>query len=367
MTSKRALSALFVALATVGCVGVSQPTSDAKTPAILPPISLVPTAPASSTTTPSPIATPAPIATATAATVATAPTAATAPTLAPTFTLVPTPTPGPTDMPPATPPAELTPSASPLSPVARPKAVFIVGPEEALTPGNLEEAETMAVQAEAAGMDVRRVFHPYATWENVLDEIQGASLVAYLGHGYGYPSNSNELNEKSQDGMGLNTVDAGADDDVTYHGATALRQSVRLAPHAVVILLHGCYTAGNGELGTPIPTVDVARERVDNYASGWLAVGAGAVFGYQWGTRWNFSDALVNSESTIDLLFTEQHEHIGWNDLYFDSVRTLGAASHLDPEPADGYLRAVTGDLAMTTAEWRSGAGQLAPAASLTP
>ncbi|MEO6349129.1 MAG: hypothetical protein ABIP53_00575, partial [Candidatus Limnocylindrales bacterium] len=247
---------------------------------------------------------------------------------------------------------------------ALPKAVFIVGPEEALTEGNLAEAEKMAVQAEAAGMSVRRVFFPYATWENVLAEIQGASLVAYMGHGYGFPSNSDKLTEARQDGMGLNPYDGGLDTDVAYYGATRIREGIRLAPHAVVILMYGCYTAGNGELGTPIPTVEVARERVDNYASGWLAVGAGAVFGYQWGTHVNFSDALMSSQSTIDVLFMNQREHVGWNDLYFDSQRTPGAVSHLDPDPIDGYLRAVTGDLAMTTSEWLSGAGQIAPAAA---
>lgn len=222
----------------------------------------------------------------------------------------------------------------------------------------------MAQQAESAGMDVRRVFFPHATWENVLAQVQGASLVAYMGHGYGFPSNSAKLKEVRQDGMGLNPYDGGGDADVAYYGASLIRENIRLAPHAVVLLMHGCYTAGNGELGTPIPTVDVARERVDNYASGWLAVGAGAVFGFQWGTRVNYADALISTDSTVDLLFMNRREHVGLDDLYFDSERTPGAVSHLDPDPTLGYLRAVTGDLAMTTAEWRSGAGQIVPAAA---
>jgi hypothetical protein len=247
-------------------------------------------------------------------------------------------------------------------PTTAPKAVFIVGPEEELTEGNLNEAEAMAQQAESAGMDVRRVFFPHATWESVLAEVQGASLVAYMGHGYGFPSNTAKLTESSQDGMGLNSYDDSGDADVKYYGATLIRENIRLAPHAVVLLMHGCYTAGNGELGTPIPSVDLARERVDNYASGWLAVGAGAVFGFQWGTRVNYADAFMNTDSTIDQLFASPREHVGWNDLYFDSQQTPGAVNHLDPDPNLGYLRAVTGDLAMTTATWRSGAGQIVPA-----
>jgi hypothetical protein len=239
---------------------------------------------------------------------------------------------------------------------AGPKAVFIVGPEEELTEGNLAEAERMAEQAEAAGMDVRRVFFPHATWENVMAAVQGASLVAYLGHGYGWPSNTAKLTESHQDGMGLNSFDGSTATDVTYYGADLIRQNIRLAPHAVVLLMHGCYSAGNGELGAPIPTSDVARERVDNYASGWLAVGAAAVFALQWGTRFNYPDALANTDSTMDELFMSPREYVGWNELYADSARTPAAVSHLDPDPTAGYLRAVTGDLTMTTATWRSGA-----------
>jgi hypothetical protein len=215
-------------------------------------------------------------------------------------------------------------------------------------------------------MDVRRVFFPNATWENVLAEVQGASLVAYLGHGYGFPSNTITLTERRQDGMGLNPYDGSGPAEVQYYGATAIRDGIRLAPHAVVILMHGCYTAGNGELGTPIPAIDVARERVDNYASGWLAVGAGAVFGFQWGTRVNYSAALMSTDSTIDLLFMNPREYVGWNDLYSDSQRSPGAVNHLDPDPHLGYLRAVTGDLAMTTDTWRSGAGQIVPPITAT-
>jgi hypothetical protein len=258
------------------------------------------------------------------------------------------------------------PTQSPASsPTSRAKAVFIVGPEEVLTESNLLEAEAMAVQAEAAGMDVRRVFFPHATWENVLVEIQGASLVAYLGHGYGYPSNTTKLTESQQDGMGLNSYDGSSDIDVTYYGANLIRESIQLAPHAVVLLMHGCYTAGNGLPGTPIPTPELARERVDNFASGWLAAGAGAVFGFQWGSSFNYYDALAYTDSTIDQLFMKpRREHVAWNELYFDSLRTPGAVIHLDPHPENGYLRAVTGDLAMTTATWRSGAGQVALEAS---
>ncbi len=239
-----------------------------------------------------------------------------------------------------------------------PIAVFIVGPTEDLTDSYLAAAETMAQRAESAGMDVRRVFFPHATWENVLANIQGASLVAYFGHGSGWPSpGATRLTESTQDGMGLNAYDGSGPAELTYYGATPIRQDIRLAPHALVFVQNACYTAGNGELGTPIPSADLARERVDNFASGWLAVGAGAVFALQWGTRVNYPEELMTTDSNVDALFMNPREYVGWNDLYFNSVRTPGAVNHLDPDPNLGFLRAVTGDLAMTTASWRSGAG----------
>jgi hypothetical protein len=239
-----------------------------------------------------------------------------------------------------------------------PKAVIIVAPTDELTEGNLALGEEMAQRAELAGMDVHRVFFPHATWEAVLAEIQGASLVAYFGHGYGWPSNTPELWEVQQDGMGLNAYDGSGIGEVHYYGANKLRQSIRLAPHAVVFLMRGCYTAGNGLNSAPIPPVDVARQHVDNFASGWLGVGAEAVFAFAQGTHYNYVEKLMAADATpVDELFTEAGDAHGVNDLYFESQRTPGARNHLDPDPIKGYLRALSGNLAMTAAVWRSGAG----------
>jgi hypothetical protein len=248
------------------------------------------------------------------------------------------------------------------------KAVFVVGPTHEQTDGNLASAEAMARQAEAAGMDVRRVFWPHATWENVLAQAQGANLLVYMGHGYGWPSPyTNVLTESRQDGMGLNSFDGSARDEYKYYGATPIRQNIRLAPNAVVILMHGCYTAGSGEPGAPIPSQDVARQRVDNFASGFLAAGAGAVFALAWGSWVDLPNALMHTDTTMDSLFMTPGDHVGWNDLYFDSRRTPGTTNHLDPSQDGSYHRAVSGRLGMSTAEWRAGAGQMVPPPPPTP
>jgi flagellar hook assembly protein FlgD len=248
------------------------------------------------------------------------------------------------------------------------KAVFIVGPTNALTSSNLTDAEQLAVVAESYGMDVRRVFFPHATWANVLANIQGANLVVYMGHGYGWPSPyTATLTESRQDGMGLNTVDGSSASQFTYYGANLLRQYVTLAPNAIVFLNHLCYSAGNAEPGMAFPTWDVARQRVDNMASGWLGTGAKAVFAYGEQlfvkTLRGLMDATVD-ESMEDLFRLapptgKLGEYWGWvgaDPRKFDSVRTPGATNFLDPDPTkDGWYRAVTGNLSMTASQWKSG------------
>lgn len=262
--------------------------------------------------------------------------------------------------------ALLTP-ASPAIQVAKadstpaPKAVIVIGPSHALTTSNLAAGEKMAKQAEAVGMDVRRVFHPEATWENVLANAQGASLFVYMGHGYGWPSPyTGKMTESRQNGMGLNKFSGSSLDEYKYYGAIPIKENIRLAANAVVILVHGCYAAGNAEPGDPIPSPDLARERVDNFANGFLAAGAGAVFAFGWNQKLNYPAALANSNSTMDEIFMTSgggspNGFVGWQDRRFESVRTPGAMNHLDPHRSYGYYRALTGDLSMTAGDWRSG------------
>jgi flagellar hook assembly protein FlgD len=248
------------------------------------------------------------------------------------------------------------------------KAVFIVGPTSSLTQSNLTDAESLAEVAESYGMDVRRVFWPHATWDAVLANIQGANLVVYMGHGYGWPSAyTKTLTESRQDGMGLNTFDGSSTTQYTYYGANLLKQYVHLAPNAIVFLNHLCYSAGNAEPGMAFPTWDVAQQRVDNMAAGWLGTGARTVFAYG---EQLFVRALKGlfdptTDFSMEDLFRiappvgHLGEYWGWvgaDPRKFNSVRTPGATNFLDPDPTkDGWYRAVSGDLTMTASEWKAG------------
>jgi flagellar hook assembly protein FlgD len=247
------------------------------------------------------------------------------------------------------------------------KAVFIVGPSSGSTYDYLDQAEGMARAAEAEGMKVVRVYTPHATFQRVLDVIQNANLVVFFGHGNGWPSPYPPFQEDTKDGFGLNpSSGAGKTSPVDYKGANKIREKVTLAKNAVVVLYRLCYASGNAEQGMrpeyPDSAKDrnVATERVDNFAAGFLAVGAGAVFAWGWPQKINLPQRLAETNDSMDTIFMDPanktgspNAFIGTKDYYRTSSRTPGAQIHLDPHPVYGHLRALSGNLQMTAGEFR--------------
>jgi flagellar hook assembly protein FlgD len=140
---------------------------------------------------------------------------------------------------------------------------------------------------------------------------------------------------------------------------------IHLAANAVGLLNRLCYAEGNGEPGMAIPTDTIAFQRADNFASTLLAAGARTVFALGWQPGVDLARALVSTHQTMEGFFESRdaangdpkylpyHGWVGWRpNVYFNSVRTLGARVHLDPDQYSGYLRAVTGDLDFTTDQW---------------
>jgi flagellar hook assembly protein FlgD len=230
---------------------------------------------------------------------------------------------------------------------ARLKAVVIVGPSSGMQSGNLASGEYIAAVAESYGMDVRRVFHPNATWSAVLANIQGASIVVYLGHGNGWPSPYAPFQTSTKDGFGLNPIAGGSAYSVQYYGEGPIAASVGLAPNAVVVLNHACYTAGSSEPGQAAPSLAVAQERVDNYAAGFLRAGARAVFAYSHGDVSPVIRDLFTTRDTIDEIFMGSGYN-GGLDVRFPSLRSPGYDVHMDPESSGGYYRSVVGSLSLT-------------------
>ena len=246
--------------------------------------------------------------------------------------------------------------------VAPLKAVIVVGPTHDATANYLRYGETLAQVAESYGMDVRRVFHPHATWANVVEQAQGANLFVYMGHGNGWPSPYAPYQERTKNGMGLNRYDGGSVGEVEYYGAKPIREQIVLAPNSLVLLNHLCYAAGNGEPGMAIPSWSVAHQRVDNFANGFLAAGAKGVFAYSWQPMDKLLKWLLTTDRTMEQLFTTPGStptpyagYVGWDPRKLESVRTPGTINFLDPHSRDGFLRAYSGDLNLTSTAWRSG------------
>ena len=255
-------------------------------------------------------------------------------------------------------------AATATAEVAPLKVVIIVGPAGSLTNSDLADAESLAEEAESYGMDVRRVFYPNATWDNVMANVQGANLVVDMGHGYGWPSPYPYHYDNQEDGIGLQNPNKPPSHDTTkYYGGNMIRTNWVLAPDAIVVLNHMCYTAGNGEPGMALPSWDVAVQRVDNYAAAFLAAGAGAVFAYS-GQSFNkgLRQLLTTGDTVADIFTTPGSKpngylgYVGADARQFDLVRMPGNTNFLDRDPNRGFVRAVSGNLAMTASDWAQGA-----------
>jgi hypothetical protein len=236
---------------------------------------------------------------------------------------------------------------------AAPKVVIIVGPSGDATDHYRRDAAQAAAAAERFTPNVVSIVSPYATWLAVRQALQGASLVIYLGHGNGWPSRyRNELYPTTQNGFGLNLVNDGGDYAHQYFGEAYIRRDIKLAPNAVVVMNHLCYASGNTEPGLPEGTLDQARQRVDNYAAGFIAAGAQAVIADgHFGPTW-YVQAILGGRRSIESLWRAAPSSNGGPVLTFASDRNPGFTIRMDPDSARGgyYRSLVTGGELTTSA-----------------
>ena len=118
-----------------------------------------------------------------------------------------------------------------------------------------------------------------------------------------------------------------------------------------MLLHHLCYAAGNSEPGGAAPSVSVARQRLDNYAAGFLKAGASAVIADGHRGPVDYLRALFTTHQTIENLWRTQPNAEG-NVVSFASKRTPGATAFSDPEtPTSGFYRSLVGDRTVTTSD----------------
>jgi hypothetical protein len=253
--------------------------------------------------------------------------------------------------------AGLIPSPSGPVPVnaATPHArvVIVVGPTEGATSSYIRDANAIARQVKGYGAIVVKVYSPKATWSAVKAAAKGANLLIYLGHGTGWPNPYRRATDPKKDnGYGLNLATRPSHDVKRYYGEYYIRQ-LNLAPGAIVIFNHACYTAGSSEPGRRAPTVGVARQRAENYASGFLAAGARAVLATA-SSPSSFLASLFTADRTLRSGFWAMPSTFPRYTRTAASKRTPGATVLQAPYPATKYYDAITGTLSYTTAEWRA-------------
>jgi hypothetical protein len=234
------------------------------------------------------------------------------------------------------------------------KVAVVVGPSGSLTSTYISHAKSYAAQARSYGATVVEVYTPNATWSRVRSAVQGANLLVYLGHGNGFPNPySSTLNPYKVDGFGLNPTTASGNTKTAYYGEYYVRTQIKLAPNAVVIFNHACYSAGSSEPGRANPTLSTARKRVDNYGAGFLRAGAKTVFAETLGRASYIIKYLFTSSKTMSQIFWASPDRTYSYRSTFSSSRTSGATGILDPYKPGAFYRAIVGNLSMTAATWR--------------
>ena len=246
--------------------------------------------------------------------------------------------------------------ASAATPPVNPKVVLIVGPVAGSTSTYRADAADAATEARRYTTNVITIYSPTATWAKVKPALVGASIVVYMGHGNGWPSKYPPFQTLTKDGLGLNPT-AGTDNSTTKYYGESYIDDVALAPNAVVILGHLCYSAGNSEGGDPEPTLSVAKQRVDNMAAGWIRAGARSVVaepyasGMYGGASW-YIRQLFTTHKTMDEIFRSSPHSYG-HEFTFASTRSPGLTVEMDPQGVNAapFRRAMTGKPGLLTTD----------------
>jgi hypothetical protein len=265
--------------------------------------------------------------------------------------------------------APVAPAVTADSVAVNPKVVIVVGATQDVTSTYRADADLVYNEAIQYTPNVVRVYSPNATLASVEAAAQGASILVYLGHGSGFPGTSSSVFDPSHaDGMGLNYPTNPSDANTRYYGETYMAKDLHLAKNAVVILAHLCYASGNSQPGDPEPTLAVAEQRVDNYASGFLRAGARAVIADTWNSGAVAAvHGLLATHQTIGQMWHSMPSEQG-HEVSFAPERNPAYSAIVDPTEVDPYgqfYRSIVGNLDLTTDDVMAGAA--APATNAVP
>ena len=253
------------------------------------------------------------------------------------------------------------------------KVVIVVGATHGATAGYRANADAAYAEAIKYTSHVTKVYSPNATWTKVKAAAKGANILIYFGHGNGWPSPyTYDPKYTTKDGMGLNADLNGdgklSDYENKYYGEPYMAQ-LALAPNAIVLLHNLCYASGNSEPGGTAPSVSVARQRIDNYAAGFLKGGARAVIADGHMGPANYLRGLFTTgQSIVDLWRSMPNYHN--HESSFASTRSPGYVDYSDPDNAtSSFYRSLVVKPGMTTTAVTKAVGDtgLDPATLVVP
>jgi len=239
------------------------------------------------------------------------------------------------------------------------KVVLVVGATEGTTPSYISQATNLAEVFSHYTSDITTVFSPNATWGAVKAAAKGANFLVYMGHGSGWPNpypGGTNLQPMGDNGMGLNASAAGTHYNKKYYGESYMAQ-LELAPGALVLLNHLCYASGNNDSAYGgEPTLAVAKQRVEGYASGFLRAGAGAVLADGHDYLGDLVDSIFTESTTIESLWRAMR---GYNHVYsWTSTRNTSATARINPDhdsPMAGFYSSLVQTPGLTTTQIVSG------------
>ncbi len=254
--------------------------------------------------------------------------------------------------------------AEPEGSHVEPKVAVIVGPVGDNSDNFRAVGDEAVREALKYTPNVVKVYTPNATWRAAKAAMQGASVVVYAGHGNGWPSKYRDhLYPPTQNGLGLNPVAGGDDEAHQYFGEAYLEREIELAPNAVVLLHRLCYASGNTEPGLPEGTTEESKQRVDNFAAGFLAAGARAVVAEGHFGPGYYINELFDGERSIEEIWRRSPSFHG-NVFAFESKRSPGFVAQLDPDRGgtdpSGFYRSLVSKPALGAREVLAGSASTA-------